>query len=318
MNFAALNSAMNDGHPGINGDTAHLYFGSDRPGGGATANTWRRKTSCDAVTPTSISFQQKGGSQTVTISDGSNCGWAALPTQGWLGPVSAASGSGNGSVTIATLPNTGATRSASVRIGGRTVSITQKGRKTRGPSNLTSSISGSTVLLSWQRPEDDPLDEPSEEPLAYVLEAGTRSGVSDIVAGHVVGKATALTVNGVPPGAYFVRVRAVYSDYQSDPSNEIVVVVGGCSTLPAAPTGLSYAVSGGVVTLSWNAPSGAPVSSYLISAGVVPGHYPFEFDTGSNTPGFSAMAPPGTYYVRVQGRSNCGLGAGSELLVVVP
>jgi hypothetical protein len=57
-----------------------------------------------------------------------------------------------------------------------------------------------------------------------LLEAGTAPGLSDIT-NLDVGPTTALTVNGVPPGTYYVRVRAANVTGDSAPSNEAVVVV---------------------------------------------------------------------------------------------
>ncbi|MGH9204164.1 MAG: hypothetical protein ACRD2A_23295, partial [Vicinamibacterales bacterium] len=154
----------------------------------------------------------------------------------------------------------------------------------------------------------------------YVLEAGSAFGAADIVPGFATQSlATAATFQGVPNGTYYVRIRALYADYQSEPSNEITVTVGhgSCSGLPSVPGDLAYTVNGSLVTLTWNA-SSASVNSYVISAGVAPGQFSLEIDTGSNNPRFSAHAPPGTYYVRVRGRNHCGMGSGADIVVVVP
>ena len=88
--------------------------------------------------------------------------------------------------------------------------------------------------------------------------------------------ATTLTVTGVPAGTYFVRVLAKNSSGSSAPSNEIVLTVGGgpspCTTAPGVPTGLSAAVSGASVTLTWTAPAGGcPPSTYGVEAGSTSG-----------------------------------------------
>jgi PKD repeat protein len=319
VNFAALNSSMNDGHPGINSDTAHLYFASDRPGAN-TAQTWRKRLTCDSVNPTTINLPRAGGLQSIAIADASSCGWVALTPQSWLVITSAASGNGGGAVTVGAAANPGATRSGTIRIGGRTVTITQKGLRSKGPQNLDASVEGSTVTLRWQPPAEEPSAEPGDQPLTYVLEAGSASGTSDIVPGFATQSlATAATFQGVPNGTYYVRSRVLYPDYQSEPSNEIAITVGNgsCAGLPSVPANLSYSVEGSLVTLTWNASSGS-VNSYLLSAGYAPGQFPLQIDTGTNNPRFSAHAPPGIYYVRVRGRNHCGIGSGADIVVVVP
>jgi hypothetical protein len=187
--------------------------------------------------------------------------------------------------------------------------------------NLDAAVQGSSVSLTWQPPPEEALaGEPEEQPLTYVLEAGSAPGAADIVPGFATQSlATSARFDGVPNGTYYVRLRALYADFQSDPSNEIAVTVGNgsCNGLPSVPGNLGYSVNGGLVTLTWSA-SSASVNSYIISAGVVPGQFIFEVDTGSNNPRFSAQAPPGTYYVRVRGRNHCGIGSGADVVVVVP
>ncbi|MEZ5292394.1 MAG: fibronectin type III domain-containing protein [Vicinamibacterales bacterium] len=58
-----------------------------------------------------------------------------------------------------------------------------------------------------------------------VMEAGTAPGRSDIVAALDVGLQTSLTASGVPPGTYYVRVRAGNYTGLSAPSNEVAVTV---------------------------------------------------------------------------------------------
>ena len=257
---------------------------------------------------------------TLAIADASSCGWVALTPQSWISITSIPSGNGGGTVTFAVAPNPDATRSGTIRIGGRIVTVTQKGRRSKGPANLDASVQGSTVTLTWQPPPEEPLADADDQPISYVLEAGSAPGTADIVPGFATQSlATSAVFAGVPNGTYYVRLRALYRDYQSDPSNEIGITVGNgsCSGLPSPPADLTYSVNGSLVTLAWRASTGS-VNSYLISAGYAPGQFVLELDTGTNNPRFSANAPPGTYYVRVRGRNHCGIGSGSDIVVVVP
>lgn len=86
------------------------------------------------------------------------------------------------------------------------------------PRSLSSSVSGSTLTLSWQAPV-------LGTPTSYVLEAGTASGLSNITTLDLGSAATTFVVAGVPPGTYYVRLRARSAQGVSPVSNERVVTV---------------------------------------------------------------------------------------------
>jgi hypothetical protein len=134
------------------------------------------------------------------------------------------------------------------------------------PSNLTSSVSGNTVIVQWAAPG------PPDPPTSYVIEAGAASGATNIATFDTGRTATSLTVVSVPAGAYYVRSRARNSVGLRGPSNEAVISVGGapgsCTTAPAAPLGLVAAVTGSTVSLSWSAAAGA--TSDVLEAGSSP------------------------------------------------
>jgi predicted phage tail protein len=125
-----------------------------------------------------------------------------------------------------------------------------------------------------------------------------------------------------PFGTYFVRVQATNVCGAGAPSNELTLVVQPCTAAPAGPTNLRFTQSGAQVTLLWDAPAaGARPSSYVLVVGSAPGAGNLLVtNTGSMTPAFSAIAPSGTYYVRVLSANACGqsAGASNEIAVVVP
>jgi predicted phage tail protein len=85
------------------------------------------------------------------------------------------------------------------------------------PSGLQSNVSGSTVTLTWSAA--------SAGPTSYVVEAGSSSGRSDLVANDTGNTGTSLTATGVGAGTYFVRMRARNACGNGAPSNEVTVVV---------------------------------------------------------------------------------------------
>jgi hypothetical protein len=86
------------------------------------------------------------------------------------------------------------------------------------PSSLSAAVPGSSVQLAWTA------GAPSATTLRYVVEAGTAAGLANIGT-FDVGLETAFAASFVPPGTYYVRVRAGNSTGLSAPSNEIVVTV---------------------------------------------------------------------------------------------
>lgn len=92
-------------------------------------------------------------------------------------------------------------------------------RRPRPPASAAASVTGAAVRVSWSQ---------SATPQAvtrFVIEAGSAPGRSDIIAGLDVGLQTSLSASGVPPGTYYVRVRAGNYAGLGAPTNEVVVQV---------------------------------------------------------------------------------------------
>ena len=186
------------------------------------------------------------------------------------------------------------------------------------PTSLSSSASGSTVILVWMAPAS------GDAPASYVIEAGSSSGASNLANFDTGSATTSLTATAVPAGTYFLRVRAKNAAGLSGASNEFVVVVGGggpCAIVSGSPTGLAASVSGSTVTLTWSAPlGGCPPSSYIIEAGSTAGASNLaNFSTSNTATSFSASGVgAGTYYVRLRAANAIGpSGPSNEVVVTV-
>ena len=84
------------------------------------------------VTPLAFTAPPNGGAFTLSVTSGTNCSWAATTTDNWITVTAGATGSGIGSVSF-TVPATTASRTGTLRVGGRTVTITQGGQPGLAP-----------------------------------------------------------------------------------------------------------------------------------------------------------------------------------------
>jgi hypothetical protein len=180
------------------------------------------------------------------------------------------------------------------------------------PTNLTSTVAGSSVTLNWTAPAGGPVT-------AYQVEAGSAPGLANLA--QLLTSATSLNASA-PPGTYYVRVRARNAGGVGAPSNEVTVVVGGGGCIvPNAPGTLTFTVAGSLVNLAWSPPTSGPAAvAYVVEAGSASGLANLAvIDTGSPVLALSANAPPGRYFVRVRARTACGAGpASNEVVINVP
>jgi hypothetical protein len=85
------------------------------------------------------------------------------------------------------------------------------------PLATTATVAGSTVQIAWAPALA------GWAPTGFVLEAGRTAGASDI--GGVAVTGPSMVVPGVPPGRYYVRVRAVNAQGASAPGGEVTIDV---------------------------------------------------------------------------------------------
>lgn len=103
-----------------------------------TPPTPNPNTCTATVSPTGVSPGASGGSYTVSITVGSTCPWTAASNSGFISVTSGASGRGNGTASFSVSANTGAARTGSLSIAGRTVTVTQAaGTTTPTALNIT-------------------------------------------------------------------------------------------------------------------------------------------------------------------------------------
>ncbi len=171
------------------------------------------------------------------------------------------------------------------------------------PFNLIAAVRGPEVSLRWT---------PSRfaRPLGYMLEAGSRPGLSD-VARMPLGPDETSFSSPAPAGTYFARIRAINACGAGGPTPDVFVTVGAGVDLPVAPgqptvTVTPTATRTGDVELRWLAVPNA--TSYVVEVGSAPmrtdrGRYPVT-STFLEAP----SVVPTDYFVRVRAVGVAGLG----------
>ena len=166
------------------------------------------------------------------------------------------------------------------------------------PQNLSAFVSADgRVFLSWSSV--------SGPVTTYVVEVGSAPGSSNLAV-FMTGNATpGFNASAVPPGTYFVRVRAGNASGVGPASNEVRVdVLPSPCVAPRPPTSLTATVAGTSVTLGWSID--VSVTSIVLEAGTAPSlSNVFVGHIGRRT-SITATAAPGTYAVRVRAQNACG------------
>lgn len=152
------------------------------------------------------------------------------------------------------------------------------------PSGLTAtSIVGNNVSLSWTAPT-------GSTPTGYVLEGGVMPG--QVLGTVTIGAGPTQFSFTMPTGTFYLRLRALYGGVQSEPSNEIRVLVN-VTMPPSAPTGLAGQANGSTLALTWQNTSGggAATSNVLNVSGAFTTTVPLPLSQSFSFTG----VPPGTY-----------------------
>lgn len=174
--------------------------------------------------------------------------------------------------------------------------LARPGLGSTAPSGLrVSDIDGDLVTLTWDPPAVGVFPE------RYAVEGGVAPGQTQ--ATIATGNALAAFTLRLPPGTFFVRVRAVALAATSGPSNEVVVRLGA-SAPPSAPAGLLGLLNGSTLALSWTNTfdGGTPSGFWLVVSGPVSGIVPLGLvDTFQY-----ANVPPGTYSFQVVAANAAG------------
>lgn len=174
------------------------------------------------------------------------------------------------------------------------------------PVGARATVTGATASLTWSPPTSGGVA------LQYFVSVGTAPGAANLLSDYPVGAALGIS-GAVSPGTYYARLHAGNAIGIGPPSADVMFQVTD-PLEPAPPAGLAATVTGSTVSLRWTAPAGG-ADSYVLEAGTASG----AANVGTLALGatsLTAVAPPGTYYVRVRAVRASRISAPSNEIIV--
>jgi VCBS repeat-containing protein len=137
--------------------------------------------------------------------------------------------------------------------------------------------------------------DPDGDPITAVLESGPAHGTLTLGANGSVSYTPAAGYAGSDSFTYRVSDGAAVSAPAT-----VSLTIGQPTTVQPPTALLASSVSGTTVTLRWTAPALGPApTGYVLEGGVAPGQVGASIPTGSASPIFTFVAPPGSFYVRI-------------------
>lgn len=276
-----------------------------------------------ALSASSAAFDAAGGTGSVTVTAGSGCTWSATGGDTWVRITQGSNGSGSGDVRFTVDQNTGADRSTTLTIAGRTFTVTQSAgcSFSLNPESQSFASGGGAGSLAVNTGAGCGWTATASQPWVHITAGGSGSGpgtVSFTVDANG-GAARDATIN-VGGRSFAVHQNAGCS-YSLNPtsasfteaggSTTVTVTTGGeCSWSATAPDGWARITSGGsgngsgTVQIVVDPNSSGARTSTLTIAGIA---FPVSqsgvtctyainpasqgFDAGGGTGSFSMTAP---------------------------
>lgn len=225
-----------------------------------------------AVTPTTASVADTGGTTPVTVVAPTGCTWTVSTSTAWV-TTSATSGNGTATVTLTATANTGAERSGSVIVAGQTVLLTQSATCAFTVSPITGSLaasggSGSITVSATSGTGCGWTASSSASWMTVTPASGSGSGTVSYTAtanGTPAARTAAVTVAGQTVS---VTQAGVSCSFSISPGSQAVAVTGGSGTFGVtAPAGCSWSATSNDswITATSGGDGGAGTVSYSVA-----------------------------------------------------
>jgi predicted GH43/DUF377 family glycosyl hydrolase len=180
------------------------------------------------------------------------------------------------------------------------------------PLRAAASASGRSTRMTWSPPVS------GDPPLVYLVEVGSRFGAADIGSFEVQAGNREVAMR-LPEGHYFARVKARNGSGTGAPSHDIWFEAGDCGARPQPSSDVRGALlrdsSGSfAVDLSWQPSAfGCDAVSWIVEVGSVPGVSDVAvIEITDTSASFSVGGKRSTFYVRVRGKNQHGIGPPSD------
>jgi hypothetical protein len=103
-----------------------------------------------AINPVNSSIGTAGGNGVINLTTSNGCAWTAVSSVPWITiSNAAASGTGNGTVPFTVAANTGAARSGTITVGGKTFTVNQSGECAYNLSSLSANVPSTAGTTSF-------------------------------------------------------------------------------------------------------------------------------------------------------------------------
>jgi trimeric autotransporter adhesin len=269
-----------------------------------------------SLSSSSQSFDATGGNGSVNVTTSTGCGWTATSNANFIGITSGASGTGNGTVSYNVAANTGAARSGTLTIGGKTFTVNQSAPNTTpsGPSVSTTNLPAGTIGAAYSTTL---MASGGQQPYTWSFNGTLPSGLSLTPSTGVI--------SGIPQssGVYGFSVTVTDAGNKTAQQN-LSITINGTSTGGFAITNVSFA--NGAVGQAYSQPLTAanfcttPFQqnvTFSISSGSLPPGLKITFNTNGSQSITGTPTTTGAFSFTLQAADACGHSVSASFTITI-